>query len=84
MLDMAVHLVHSRNHGELHVVTASGTFGHGRHWRAVLDPTPVRLAHLTAVDGESEEEALAAMLRSVDLYDALSVRPRHRALNQES
>jgi hypothetical protein len=75
---MASHVIHSLNHGELHVETAQGHFGHGRTWRAVLDPLPARLAHLTAVDGESEEGALASMLRSVDLYEALGVQPRRR------
>jgi hypothetical protein len=80
---MTTHVVHSLIHGDLRVVTTQGSFGYGRTWRAVLDPAPARLAHLVAVDGESEQEALAAMLRSVDLYDALGVQPRQRENDRE-
>jgi hypothetical protein len=80
---MAVHVIHSINHGKLRVFTTPGRYGHGRTWRAVLDPTPLRLAHLTAVEGESEQEALSAMRRNIDLYDALVVQPRRSKAIEE-
>lgn len=78
MAGMATHVVHSVTHGELRVVTTQGNYGHGRTWRAVFDPTPIRLAHLTAFDGASELEVLAGILHSAEQYDAEGVTPRQR------
>jgi hypothetical protein len=75
---MPEHLVDSPTHGALQVVTTEGEFPHGRTWRAVLDPRPPRLAHLVAVDGTSEEEALKEMARAVEQYDATGVVLRKR------
>jgi hypothetical protein len=75
---MASHVVHSVKHGELRIVTTEGNYGQGRTWRAVLDPTPIRLAHLTAFDGAGELEVLAGILHSAEQYDAVGVQPRRR------
>lgn len=75
---MAEHLISSPTHGDLHAALSRGDFGHGRSWRAVLDPRPARLAHVIAFHGMSEEEVLDGMLIAVDRYDATPLMPRRR------
>jgi hypothetical protein len=70
MAGMGVHVINSLRHGELRVVTTAGNYGHGRTWRALLDPVPIRLRrHLTSFDGVAELEVLSGLLRQIDRYD---------------
>lgn len=72
---MIVHDLHSPSHGDLRVVLSHGDYGHNRSWRTVLDPRPPRLAHLLAVDGGSEGEALDRLAAAVERYDAVGYEP---------
>jgi hypothetical protein len=58
-------------------VTTPGSYGHGRTWRAVLDPVPIRFRHLTSFDGLGELDVLSGLLRRVELYDGQAVQSRH-------
>jgi hypothetical protein len=76
MAGMGLHVIHSLKHGELRVVTTPGSYGHGRTWRAVLDPVPIRLRHLTSFDGLGELDVLSGLLRRIELYDGQAVQSR--------